>query len=109
MPVNPNGGSEHLVGPVLRACEFATAVYEAIQIDNPGAVVHLSDRGSYVRIHTGGRCVLTRATLSEVLGQTIELSEIQPYLNSFSGRITTGSDAVIWEHGGHRTQGEGAP
>src|SRR5438552_17199706 len=99
--MNHGDGSGSLVGPVLRACDFATAVYEAIQIDNPDSDVQLSDRGSYLRIHTQGRCVLTRETLSAVLGQPTELSEIQPYLTSFSGRITTASDAVIWESGGH--------
>jgi toluene monooxygenase system protein D len=106
MPVN--SGSQHLVGPVLRSGELATAVQEAIEIDNPGSVVHLADRGSYVRIHTEGRCVLTRATLSAVLGHPVDLSEIQPYLTSFSGRITTGADMVIWEYGGHWEQGEAA-
>ena len=107
MPMNP-AGAQHLVGPVLRAGELALAVREAIEIDNPGAVIHVTDRGAYVRIHTEGRCVLRRDTLSAVVGHPVELDEIQPYLNSFSGRITTGSDMVTWEHGAAPAEGAGA-
>jgi toluene monooxygenase system protein D len=85
---------------VLQAGEIATAVVDAIRMDNPGMDVDLVDRGSYIRVHTVGRCRLTRQSLEEVLGRPIELSEIEPVLASFAGRISTGSEEIVWREGG---------
>lgn len=89
----------HLVGPVLQAGEIANAVIDAIRIDNPGMDVDIVDRGSYIRVHTVGLCRLTRQSLEEAMGHPIELTEIEPVLASFAGRISTGSDEIVWREG----------
>jgi toluene monooxygenase system protein D len=68
-------------------------------MDNPGKDIDLVDRGSYIRVHTDGRCRLTRDSLERVLGHPIELSEIEPVLASFAGRISTGSEEIVWREG----------
>lgn len=89
--------AQNLVGPVLQAGEMAQAVEEAIRIDNPGAEVHAIDRGSYVRIHTEHRCLLSRSTLESVLGYPVQLNEIEEHLTAFAGRISTSTDQFVWE------------
>ena len=97
------GGAErHMVGPVLNSGEFANAVVEAIRNDNPDAEIDIVDRGSYIRVHTAGRCRLTRDSLAVALGRPAELNEIEPWLTSFAGRINTSSDEIVWEENARR-------
>lgn len=86
-----------LVGPIMQDGEMADIVLEAIRIDNPGADVHVADESSYIRIHTPGRCLLTKATLSEVLGRPCELTELEPHMSFFSGHIRTTTEETVWE------------
>ena len=96
-----------LVGPIMQDGEMADIVLQAIRIDNPGAEVHVADESSYIRIHTPGRCRLTRATLSEVLGRPCELTELEPHMSFFSGHISTTTEETVWELGRSRSgQGE---
>jgi toluene monooxygenase system protein D len=97
-----------LVGPIMQDGEMADIVLEAIRIDNPGADVHVADETSYIRIHTPGRCRLTRATLAEVLGRPCELTELEPHMAFFSGHIRTTSEETVWElrRSGSAGQGE---
>jgi toluene monooxygenase system protein D len=76
-----------LVGPIVRDPELADALIAVIEADNPGAEVTVDDRGGYIRIHTPQRCRITRSSLQEVLGRSITLSQIEPELVSFSGRM----------------------
>jgi toluene monooxygenase system protein D len=87
-----------MVGPVIRGvdAELAEAVVEALEIDNPGADVVVDDRGGYVRISVAGRCRLTGATLSEVLGRRFSLAELEPALSAFAGRMRSGDDEIVW-------------
>lgn len=86
-----------LVGPIMQDGEMADIVLEAIRIDNPGMEVHVVDESSYIRIHTAGRCRLTRSTLSEVIGRPCELTELEPHMSFFSGHISTTTDETVWE------------
>jgi len=83
--------------------EMADFVLEAIRIDNPAAEVQVTGEASYVRIHTRGRCRLTRVTLSEVIGRPCELTELEPHMSFFSGHIATTTEETVWElrHGSH--------
>jgi len=69
----------------------------AIEIDNPDTEVIVDDQGGYVRISTERRCRLTRATLEDELGYSFRLSDLEPNLAGFSGRINVGDDEIIWQ------------
>ncbi len=85
-----------LVGPIMQAGEMADLVAEAIAIDNPGSEVHVSDHGSYVRIHTAGNCRLTRQTLSELAGRPVRIGDVEPHMAFFAGHIRTTTDDIVW-------------
>jgi toluene monooxygenase system protein D len=76
---------------------MAEALIEAIERDNPGAGVRVEDRGGYVRIGCRRRCVVTRRSLEDALGETVRLSELEPALAGFAGRMRfDGDDAIVW-------------
>lgn len=89
---------EHLVGPVLRGAggEIVDAIIAAIERDNADRDVRIDDQGGYVRISVPRRCVLRRDTLQDELGSTIALSEVEPVLSSFAGRLRITDDAMEW-------------
>ncbi|MGD9527344.1 MAG: MmoB/DmpM family protein [Pseudonocardia sp.] len=91
-------GGAKLVGPIIRGFdgELADAVAAAVERDNPGADVLVDDQGGYVRIHVRHRCVLNRATLEEELGRPFPLSELEPALASFAGRVKQTPDQTVW-------------
>ena len=91
--------SERMVGPVVRGMDgdIAEALVAAIERDNPGADVRVEDRGGYVRISCPARCVVTRRSLEDVLGHAIRLSELEPALAGFAGRMRfDGDEAIVW-------------
>jgi toluene monooxygenase system protein D len=85
-----------LVGPIMQAGDWADLVADAIAQDNPAAQVHIRDEGSYIHIHTAGRCRLTRATLTELTGRQIKIGDIEPHMAFFAGQITTTTDEMTW-------------
>lgn len=85
-----------LVGPVIRAGEVADAVALAIEDDNPGRAVRVTDRGDYVRIEVDGRCRLTRRSLEHHLGREFALPELEIEMPSFAGRLSTRTDEYVW-------------
>lgn len=87
-----------LVGPIIRGMdgELADAVAAAVEIDNPGRDVVVVDEGGYVRIGVPDRCVLTRPSLEAELGRRFPLSELEPALASFAGRVLTRDDEIVW-------------
>ncbi|MGC5564111.1 MmoB/DmpM family protein [Streptomyces sp. FR-108] len=90
--------AEKLVGPVIRGLDgdLAEAVAAAIEQDNPEAQVVVDDQGGYVRISVPRRCVLSRASLEEELGRTFRLSELEPALAAFAGRLMQTEDQLVW-------------
>jgi toluene monooxygenase system protein D len=91
--------SERLVGPVIRGIDrdIAEALIDAIERDNPGADLRVEDRGGYVRIGCPERCVVTRRSLEDALGETVRLAELEPALAGFAGRMRfDGDDAIVW-------------
>ena len=90
--------TEHgnLVGPVIRAGELADAVALAIEDDNPGCAVRVTDRGDYVRVEIDGRCRLTRRSLERHLGREFSLPLLEIEMPSFAGRLSTRIDEYVW-------------
>jgi len=87
------------VGPVLRPMDQDTieALLTAIEADNSGAELLYEDHGGYVRIHTPGRCRVTRKSLEAALGRPFRLGELELSLSSFAGRMRfQGDDALEW-------------
>ncbi|WP_343910616.1 MmoB/DmpM family protein [Nocardioides aquiterrae] len=87
-----------MVGPILRGVDgdFCDAMINAIEIDNPDTEVVVDDQGGYIRISAERRCRLTRTTLEDELGRPFRLSDIEPNLAGFSGRIIVGDDEIVW-------------
>lgn len=87
-----------LVGPVIRGFDpdLADAVVAAVERDNPDAEVMVDDQGGYIRVHTQGRCLLTRATLEDELGYTFPIAQLEQNLASFAGRVRTSDDSIEW-------------
>lgn len=79
--------SERLVGPVLSSQEMFEAVLEAAEVDNPGARLTVEDRGGYYRVQAPRHLRLTRQSLEDALGRDFNLTDLEPNLSSFSGRI----------------------
>ena len=94
----PDGGgeSENLVGPVIRAGDFADVVARSIEDDNPGNAVRIIDRCDYVRIHTAQICRLTRRALERHLGHAYEMRMLEIEMPSFSGRLKTSNEEFVW-------------
>lgn len=89
--------SEKLVGPVLSDRELYEAVIEAAEQDNPGVRLITEDRGGYMRVQAPRRLRLTQSSLEEALGRPFKLSELEPALSSFGGRIQfVGDDEVVF-------------
>jgi hypothetical protein len=90
------------VGPVLRAGELAEAMIAAIEDDNPGQEVFVTDRGDYLRVHIRGSCRVTRASVERHLGRAFELAALEIEMPAFSGRLRTRQDEFVWylEHAG---------
>lgn len=93
-----------LVGPIMQAGEMAELVADAVAQDNPGAEVHIRDEGSYIRIHTPGRCLLTRETLSVLAGRPIRIGDVEPHMAFFAGHISTTTDRIVWQTGQSSTR-----
>ncbi|WP_067970862.1 MmoB/DmpM family protein [Mycolicibacter icosiumassiliensis] len=93
------GRVEKRVGPILRGIdrELCGAVIDAIEIDNPDTDLQVDDQGAYIRISAPWYCRLTRESLEDALGRPFRLSDIEPNLASFAGRIDFGDDEVVWQ------------
>lgn len=87
-----------MVGPVVRGmdADIADAVIEALEVDNPDSEVIVDDRGGYIRISVAQQCRLTRASLEDALGRDFELSQLEPSLSAFAGRMRLSDDEVVW-------------
>jgi toluene monooxygenase system ferredoxin subunit len=91
--------SKKFVGPVLRGMDqdLIEAIEIAIEDDNPDAEVLYEDCGGYVRIHTPRLCRITRKSLEAALGRSFRLSELEPTLSGFAGRMRyMGDEALEW-------------
>ena len=87
-----------LVGPVIRGMDedIINAVIDAAEQDNPGKDIIVEDQGGYVRIQSDNSMTLTQASMVEMLGRPFRMTEIEPSLVSFAGRLTTEDDKWEW-------------
>lgn len=87
-----------LVGPIIRGVDddIISAVIGAAEIDNPGQEILIEDRSGYVRVQAEHSMILTRKSMAEMLGRPFRLSELEPSLVSFAGRLNTMDDRWEW-------------
>lgn len=86
------------VGPVLQASELGRAVLAAIQELNPGTRV--LDRGAYLRVLAAPPCVLTRAAVEQITGQSFELpGDLEQVMPAFQGVLELAPERVEWRAG----------
>ncbi len=87
--------AERRVGPVLSANELGRAVLAAIEQLNPGAKV--LDRGAYLRVLASAPCVLTRAAVEQVTGQSFRLpADLEQVMPAFQGFLHLTEEGVEW-------------
>jgi toluene monooxygenase system protein D len=84
------------VGPIMRGGHLAEAIIDAVAEDNPDGDVLVVDRDDYIRIHTKGRCRLTKASLERALGESYNLAALEIDMPSFKGRLRTRTDEYVW-------------
>lgn len=87
-----------LVGPVIRGMDedIINAVIDAAEQDNPEKEIVIEDRGGYVRVQADQSLTLTQESMVEMLGRPFRLSEMEPSLVSFAGRLDTKDDKWEW-------------
>ncbi|MCC0027248.1 toluene monooxygenase [Pseudooceanicola lipolyticus] len=87
-----------LVGPIIRGIDddIIDAVIGAAEQDNPDREILVEDRSGYVRVQAEQAMVLTEKSLIEMLGRPFRLSELEPSLVSFAGRLNTMDDRWEW-------------
>ncbi len=90
--------SKKLVGPIIRGMDddIINAVIGAAELDNPGREILVEDRSGYVRVQAEHAMVLTEHSMVEMLGRPFRLSELEPSLVSFAGRLNTMDDRWEW-------------
>lgn len=90
--------AKKLVGPIIRGVDddIISAVIGAAEQDNPGREIMVEDRSGYVRVQAEQSMVLTQASMAEMLGRPFQLSELEPSLVSFAGRLNTMDDRWEW-------------
>ena len=80
------------VGPLLRSGDIASAVVEAVEVDNLDKAFTIDDSGGYIRIETSRECWIRRATVEDLLGRPFAMQELGIVLASFAGRVETTPD-----------------
>ena len=79
----------------LQTNEETRPLIEAIERDNPHAVVHRLP--AMVKIDAPGRLVIRRATVEEITGMDFDLQSFQINLISLSGNIDETDDELTLE------------
>lgn len=74
----------------LQANEETRPIIEAIEIDNPGVVVHRDP--SMVKIDAANEMVIRRSTIEEQLGRDYDLQELQINLITIGGNVDEDDD-----------------
>jgi phenol hydroxylase P2 protein len=76
----------------LQANEETRPIIDAIEIDNPQAVVNRQP--AMVKIDALGRLVVRRETIEEQLGRAYDLQELQINLITLSGNVDEDEDTL---------------
>jgi len=77
----------------LQANEDTRPIIEAIQIDNPNAVVHREP--AMVKIDAPNRMTVRRSTIEEQIGRDFDLQELHIHLITLSGNIDEDEDTLV--------------
>jgi toluene monooxygenase system protein D len=85
------------VGPVLRMGDEVESIIAAIEDDNPGIEITVTDRGAYVRVESEHEITVTQTTLRRYLGADYEIRSLGGIMSAFSGRVITTSDSFTWQ------------
>lgn len=76
----------------LQANEDTRPIIEAIEIDNPSAVVHREP--AMVKIDAPNRLVVRKDTIEEQIGRSFDLQELQINLITLSGNVEEDEDTL---------------
>lgn len=82
----------------LQANEETRPIIEAIEIDNPEAVVNREP--AMVKINAEGRLVIRRETIEEQMGREFDMQELNINLITLSGNVDEDEDALTltWDN-----------
>ncbi len=82
----------------LQANEETRPIIEAIEIDNPEAVVNREP--AMIKINAEGRLVIRRETIEEQMGRDFDMQELNVNLITLSGNVDEDEDALTltWEN-----------
>ena len=82
----------------LQANEETRPIIEAIEMDNPEAVVNREP--AMVKINAEGRLVIRRETIEEQMGRDFDMQELNVNLITLSGNVDEDEDALTlsWEN-----------
>ena len=76
----------------LQANEETRPIIEAIELDNPKAVVNREP--AMVKINAPGRLVIRKDTIEEQIGRSYDLQELQINLITLSGNVDEDEDRL---------------
>ena len=76
----------------LQTNEETRHIIEAIEIDNPEAVVNREP--AMVKINAPGRLVIRRETIEEQLGRSFDMQELNINLITLSGNVVEDEDSL---------------
>lgn len=81
----------------LQANEETRPIIEAIQMDNPEAVV--INEPAMVKINCEGSLMIKRETIEELIGRDFDIQEIQINLITLSGHVEEDEDfmSLSWD------------
>ena len=82
----------------LQANEETRPIIEAIEIDNPEAVVNREP--AMIKINAEGRLVIRRETIEEQMGREFDMQELNINLITLSGNVDEDEDALTltWDN-----------
>lgn len=82
----------------LQANEETRPIIEAIEIDNPEAVVNREP--AMIKINAESRLVIRRETIEEQMGRDFDMQELNVNLITLSGNVDEDEDALTltWEN-----------
>jgi phenol/toluene 2-monooxygenase (NADH) P2/A2 len=76
----------------LQTNEETRPIIEAIELDNPEAVVNLEP--AMVKINAPGRLVIRRESIEAQLGRSFDMQELNVNLITLSGNVDEDEDAL---------------
>jgi hypothetical protein len=81
---------------VLLPSDVGLAILAAIVASNTG--VRVEDRGAYLRVLAGARCIVTRRAIEAELGRPVQLpGDLELCMPAFRGQLRVDAEQVVWE------------